>query len=306
MRRFGSIVLCGAALASALACGGGETMRSDQALTVLSGIPPETWSRLAAEKFYFGHQSVGYDVVNGIADLVKLDPRIGLKVVETSDLAAFDAPVFAHSKNGENKKPDVKIAAFESALDGGLGGRVDVAFFKFCYVDITPETDVEKLFAAYRESMGRLRDRFPSTRFIHLTSPVTVVEAGPKAWAKRVLGRPLAGEEANVARSRFNALLRASYEGKEPVFDLAAAESTYPDGRQASFDWKGASYPRLIPAYSYDGRHLNEVGRQWVAAHLLRFLAELPAPAASVPVGATQIDDARRGVSGAGGAGQNG
>jgi hypothetical protein len=115
----------------------------------------------------------------------------------------------------------------------------------------------------------------------------------------------LAGEEANVARSRFNALLRAEYAGKEAVFDLAAAESTYPDGRQASFDWKGASYPRLIAGYSYDGRHLNESGRRWVAAHLLRFLAELPAPAASVPVGSTEVSDGGGGT-GAGRGGQKG
>jgi hypothetical protein len=196
MKLIGWVALLGIGLATA--CGGGETMRTDQALGVLNGIPPETWSRLAAEKLYFGHQSVGYDIVNGVQDLVKLDPRIGLKIVETSDAAAFDAPVFAHSKNGENKKPDVKIEAFERAMDGGLGGRVDVAFFKFCYVDITPETDVETLFTSYRASMGRLRERFPTTRFIHVTSPVTVVEAGPKAWARWQAKRPTSPAAAST------------------------------------------------------------------------------------------------------------
>lgn len=283
-------------LVMAAGCGGSDTVGTDQTLRVLEGVSPQAWSRLSSEKIYFGHQSVGYEVVKGIEDLVRLEPKLGLKVVETSDAAAFDGPMFAHSKNGENKKPDVKIAAFERAIEGGLGGRVDVAFFKFCYVDITPETDVEKLIASYRDAMSRLRDEFPSTRLIHITSPVTVVESGPKAWAKRILGRPLAGEAANVARNRFNVLLRAEYAGKEPVFDLAEVESTYPDGRKATFDWKGAAYPRLIAGYSYDGRHLNESGRRWVAAHLLRFLAELPAPAASPNVDATQIGDRRGGA----------
>jgi hypothetical protein len=155
--------------------------------------------------------------------------------------------------------------------------------------------------------MGRLRDRFPATTFIHITSPVTVVESGPKAWAKRVLGRPLAGEEANVARNRFNQLMKAAYQGKEPVFDLASVEATYPDGSPSSFKWKGSTYPKLIAGYSYDGRHLNPSGRQWVAAHLLRFLAELPAKAGSVNVGATDISDGRGGTpSGARGTGQRG
>lgn len=295
------------ALGLATACGNGGTVGDRQALEILQGIPDATWRRLAAERFYFGHQSVGYDIVNGVDDLVKLDPKIGLRVVETSDAAAFDKPIFAHAKNGVNKQPDVKIEAFERTLDDALGGRVDVAFYKFCYVDITPETDIQKLFGTYRASMGRLRDRFPATTFVHITSPVTVVEAGPKAWAKRVLGRPLAGEEANAVRTRFNHLMKAEYQGKEPVFDLAGVESTYPDGRASSFEWKGTTYPKLIPGYSYDGRHLNASGRRWVAAHLLRFLTELPAKGASVNVGAAEISDGGRGTAaGARGTGQGG
>jgi hypothetical protein len=295
------------ALGLATACGNGGAVSDRQALEVLKGIPENTWTRLASEKFYFGHQSVGYDIVNGVDDLVKLDPKIGLRVVETSDASAFDKPLFAHSKNGVNKQPDVKIEAFERTLDGALGGRVDVAFYKFCYVDVTPETDVEKLFETYRASMGRLRDRFPATTFIHITSPVTVVESGPKAWAKRVLGRPLAGEEANVARTRFNQLMKTAYHGKEPVFDLATIEATHPDGKPSSFEWKGSTYPKLIAGFSYDGRHLNASGRQWVAAHLLRFLAELPAKSESVKVGAAEISDGRGGTpSTARGTGQGG
>jgi hypothetical protein len=295
------------ALGLSSGCGDGGAVRDGQALEVLKGIPESTWTRLASERFYFGHQSVGYDIVNGVDDLVKLDPRIGLRIVETSDATAFDTPLFAHSKNGVNKKPDLKIEAFERAVDGALGNRVDVAFYKFCYVDITPETDVEALFETYRASMGRLRDRFPATTFVHVTSPVTVVESGPKAWAKRVLGRPLAGEAANAARTRFNRLMKSAYEGKEPVFDLAGVESTYPDGTASSFKWEGSTYPKLIAGYSYDGRHLNEPGRRWVAAHLLRFLGELPAKAKSVNVGAAEISDGRGGTPpGARGTGQGG
>jgi len=269
-----------------VACGG-PSMDDRRALKVLDGVPEDAWTRLASEKIYFGHQSVGYDIVNGIEDLARLDPRVRLRVVETKDLGSFDGPVFAHSKNGENKKPLVKIESFEQAMDTGLGDRVDLAFFKFCYVDFAADTDVNAVFADYKAAMARLRERFPRTRWVHLTVPLTVVESGPKALAKRVLRRRLAGVAENEVRSRFNDLLRAEYAGREPLFDLATVESTFADGTTASFDAGGARLPRLIASYSYDGRHLNEQGRRWVAAHLLRYLAELPAAQTSVAVGST-------------------
>ena len=303
MKLTGSVVAL--ALLLSPSCGG-DAVGDKQTLEVIKSVPDATWARLASERFYFGHQSVGYDIVQGIDDLVKLDPKIGLRVVETSDPTAFDQPVFAHGKNGLNKQPDVKIEAFERTMADTLGNRVNVAFYKFCYVDITPDTDVAKLFDSYRQSMGRLRDRFPGTTFVHITSPVTVVESGPKAWAKRVLQRPLAGEEANAVRAKFNDLLKAEYAGKEPVFDLATVESTSPGGKASTYAWRGGTYPKLIKEYSYDGRHLNVSGRRWVAAHLLRFLAELPVRP-SVNVGASEISDGRGpGTTSARGARQGG
>lgn len=264
-------------------------MSSERVRQLLDEIPPDAWARVTARKIYFGHQSVGYDIVNGIQDLSRRDPRLSLEVVETDDPNALGRPCFAHSRNGENKKPAVKIDAFERAVDAALGGRVDVAFFKFCYVDFTPETDVDALFSQYESSMSRLRDRFPQTRFVHLTVPLVAIESGPKAWIKRVLGRELSGERGNEVRSRFNERLLSRYAGKEPVFDLASVESTYPDGSRNSYRIEGKEYPALIARYSYDGRHLNELGRQWVAAHLVKFLAGLPEKQSSTPVGSPDV-----------------
>ncbi|HEX6851246.1 MAG TPA: hypothetical protein VF139_07535 [Candidatus Polarisedimenticolaceae bacterium] len=258
---------------------------------LLAGLSAEAKSSLAAKKVYFGHQSVGYDIVKGIEDLLDRDPTLGIRIIETGDPEALGAACFAHSKSGVNKQPWVKIEAFEKALDSGLGGRADIAFFKFCYVDFTPDTDLAKLFNDYKATMAGLRQRHPGTNLAHVTVPLTTVEAGPKAWAKRILRRPLAGVRENVIRSRFNDMLRAEYVGKEPIFDLASVESTYPDGSRRSFTRDGTSYPALIAGYSHDGRHLNEVGRQWVAAHLLKFLAELPTNAASPPIGSAHVLD---------------
>jgi hypothetical protein len=282
---------------SLVGCGGGVGMAPERSAELLAGLDAAGRANLASRKVYFGHQSVGFDIVNGIQDLLGRDPSLGVRIVESKDPAALGAACFAHSKSGENKKPWVKIDAFAKTLDSGLGGAADVAFFKFCYVDFTPETDLEKLFDDYKSTMAGLQQRHPGTQIVHLTVPLTTVEAGPKAWAKRVLRRPLAGVRENVIRNRFNDMLRAEYRGKQPLFDLADVEATYPDGRRRTFSKDGASYPALIAGYSHDGRHLNETGRQWVAAHLLRFVAELPVAPASPPVDSTHVLDVGGGTA---------
>ena len=69
----------------------------------------------------------------------------------------------------------------------------------------------------------------------------------------------------NIKRNAYNALLRETYQGKEPVFDIAAIEATTQDGQPVSFSLKGQTYYSLNPAYTPDGGHLNEVGRTKVA-----------------------------------------
>ena len=79
--------------------------------------------------------------------------------------------------------------------------------------------------------------------------------------------------DANIKKNEFNDLLTNYYAGKDPVFDIAYFESTYPDGKRSTFSKEGKSYFDLAPEYTYDDGHLNEKGRQWVAKHLLNFLA---------------------------------
>jgi hypothetical protein len=121
--------------------------------------------------------------------------------------------------------------------------------------------------------MARLRQAFPGVRFVHVTSPLTVVQSGPKAWIKRLMGRPLGGVAANVSRERFNALVRKEYAGREPLFDLAQVESRLPDGRTVTFQEGGTTYPALADGYASDGKHLNDLGARWVGLHFLEALA---------------------------------
>jgi hypothetical protein len=238
-------------------------------------VSDDALKALASVRIYFGHQSVGYDIMKGVEEVVRQHPGAGLRIVDTHDPTELAAPVFAHSLNGENKKPLLKISAFAELMDNELNGAVDVAFFKFCYVDIQPDTDVVKLFEAYRDSMASLAARHPATTFVHVTSPVTTIQSGPTAWIKGALGRPDGYAVANVNRARFNDLLISEYGGRAPLFDLAAVEATWENGDRRTFSSDGRSYGALVEAYTDDGKHLNERGGRWVAVRFIEFLAEV-------------------------------
>lgn len=233
---------------------------------------------LASQRIYFGHQSVGFDMIAGVDEVLSELGAHGVRVVELNDAGVMPEPVFAHASIGENEKPLSKIAAFGDVVGNRLGGALDIAFFKFCYVDIKPQTDVEALFRSYRDAMRELQQRFPDLRLVHLTAPLTEIQSGPKAWIKGIIGRPDLHALANVQRARYNELVRAEY-AAQSVFDLAAVESTWENGQRRTFVVDGRTYDALVEDYTHDGRHLNQRGRRWVAQNLLAFLGSLEAEA---------------------------
>lgn len=236
--------------------------------------------KLSRQRIFFGHQSVGGNILDGVQQVASA-PR----VVEVKDPTQPVAPgTIAHAMVGENMKPESKIADFERLMDAGLAGGADVAFFKFCYIDFNGTTDARALFEKYRATMDGLKARHPGTTFVHVTAPLTTVQRGAKAWLKELLGKPVWGISENVQRETFNQLLRKTYGGKEPLFDLAALESTAADGTAETYELNGQTWPALVPAYSDDGSHLNAAGQARVAKAFLAFLSALPSPAVQPPI----------------------
>lgn len=256
-------------------CEGGRMPEKAVSFTSIKNIPESTWKKLSKKRIYFGHQSVGYNILDGLKDVIKENPQIKLSIVETHDPAMFNKPVFAHSTIGKNMEPISKIEAFAELMGQGIGGKADLAFFKFCFVDITAGTDVQNIFARYKNRMGNLRGVYPKTTFIHVTVPLTTVQTGPKVWIKKVIGRPIGGYSDNMKRNEFNDILIKEYAGREPILDLAKIESIYPSGKRESFRNDGITYYALVSEYTQDGGHLNENGQRVVAEQFIIFLSDL-------------------------------
>lgn len=268
-----------------ISCSGnkGGQMSQKHELPAMSTVADSSWAKVSQMRIFFGHQSVGENIVAGLQDIIPQHDAIQLPIVVSREPADYNQPVFGHTKVGENGNTSSKCEDFERVLQAGVGDSVDVAFLKFCYVDIRQNTDIEQMFDQYKQTYDRLKSQFPNMVFVHLTVPLRTVQPyNWKAPIKRLLGKPLWGYDDNIQRHRFNEMIRQTYAGKEPVFDIAFFESIRPDGTQETFEQDGQTYPTLVPAYTYDDGHLNEAGRKVIAEQLLILLANLELPERTV------------------------
>lgn len=240
----------------------------------LRDVDEASWQKLATRKIYFGHQSVGTNVIDGIRDLEQQNPQLRLNIVRNNNPAAVAGPAFVESLIGKNGDPRSKTTAFLAVVDEGMGAQGGIAMYKYCYVDMTRDTDVAKLFEDYETAGASVRAKYPDLTVVHITMPLTTVEGPVKALAKWALHKPTE-RDLEIKRNQFNDLLRQQYSGKEPIFDLAAAESTQLDGHSVFFEHEGVPVYTLAPEFTNDGAHLNELGRRVVAEQLLITLARL-------------------------------
>lgn len=252
-----------------LGCGdgrepGGSTMRFElmDDLDALKGIT-----------VFFGHQSVGRNILDGVEGLLNQHNRTQALPITMLDSGPQRSEAFIlHSRIGKNQDPISKCDDFYQTMHRGLGEKVDMALFKFCYIDVNSRTDIEYLFDYYKNTMLRLKEEFSSVRFIHATVPLRTSPDNLGVALRELLGRKNMSKADNQARNAFNQLLTSSFQ-RDPVFDIAGLQSTYPDGRRDFFRQDNAQYPRLIEAYTDDGGHLNAVGRKWVAGNFITLLA---------------------------------
>jgi len=259
-----------------VACTGGSMEKEKPSLRSIKSVDDSALKRLSGKKIYFGHQSIGSNILDGIDDVMRDNPKVRLKIRETENPEDYKASILGHSAIGKNNDPRSKCDHFVELMENGLGGNVEVAFFKFCCVDIMAESNVTELFSYYKEKMEYIKNKFPEVTFIHVTIPLTIVQSGPKAWIKKMMGLPLGYYDDNVKRNEYNNMLKKTYSGKEPVFDIAEIQSTLPDGRRVDIEKGGNIIYYLAPQYTNDGGHLNDLGRRIVAEQLLITLAELP------------------------------
>ena len=200
------------------------------------------------------------------------DPRVRLNIVRNADPAKVSGPALVETGIRRNLDRASKMDDFVAALDWGMGTERGIAVCKLCYVDVTRSTDIRQLFGLYCRRIGEVRAKHPSVTIVHVTVPLTAKEYLVKALAKRAwAGQPHGSQTSRETNT--TALRLAHYGSTDVVFDLAAAESTRPDGSRAFFTDENEAIYTLAREFTSDGGHLNELGRRVVAHAFLMALA---------------------------------
>jgi hypothetical protein len=254
-------------------CEGNKTAELGPGKQATIQLSEGTMKELGSKRILFGHRSVGSNIISGVQDLKSEDKKINLRVSLLDAAGAIKGPGLHHFSVGKNGDPFSKIDDFAMRIRSGLGSQSDVVLLKLCYADIDAGSDITKIFNHYQKTMESLKNEFPNAMFVHATVPLTTVQTGPKAWVKKIIGKPLYGTEDNSKRNEFNKLLLTTYWGKDSIFDLAKVESSYPDGTRAFITRGGKEIFVMAPEYTTDGGHLNEVGRRKAAAEFIQILS---------------------------------
>jgi len=213
---------------------------------------------IAKRKIYFAHNSVGQNILGGL-DALTTQYKVTINR-ESASSTAFASAVFADSGVDSNGDPLGKIRDFETNRMIEVGSGPRYAFFKMCFVDFDDNSDVAAIARAYTDSAGRLKRDYPTVTFVHFTVPLCT-----------------GTDSANTKRNEFSDRIRAAFQGKEPVFDLALAESTRASGAKVTYSEGGKTYAALADDWADDdGCHLSAAGGKAMATALVKFLAALP------------------------------
>jgi hypothetical protein len=234
-------------------------------------------------RIFFAHHSVGVNLIEGLG---RIDAEVGhgaVKLVNLDKTEPVEGPALMNGTGGQNGEPQTKIDYFAATIRDRHGLKPQLAFMKFCFVDFDPSTDVDRLFDRYRSTMETLKGEHPEIRFAHVTVPLMRRPTELKWRIYRLLGREIWEEAANVKRRLFNEKILRTF-AADPVFDLARAESTRPDGTREAYQYRGAPFFSLYPDYTQDGGHLNAYGQRVAAQEMIRFMAAaLKTPTAPPP-----------------------
>jgi hypothetical protein len=255
-------------------CNEESTMTEKVSLLSLSDIPVSTWEKLSRKNIYFGHQSVGDNIIDGIDEVMEGSDVIKLNIKNINDVQKPDITVFAHSDIGKNGDIDSKLNDFSKNIREGFGSKADLAFLKLCFWDVRRNTNIDEVFNNDKKTVSSLKKEYPNITFIHFTVPLMSHSNGIVAKIKRII-KTDNGDLDNIKRNELNRLIVSEYMGKEPLFDLALIESTLPDGRRMTFSKDGKDYCYLPDEYTNDGGHLNKQARRYVAVQLLIELAQV-------------------------------
>jgi len=229
---------------------------------------------LGQERIFFGHHSVGNNILAGLKQIVSENPEGQLNFLKWTDSLSLSQTYFVEGSIGKNGNPKSKYDEYIRIVEKLNQANLRIALMKLCFVDITQQANVDQIFNEYVSAVELLKQKHPSITFVHITVPLTT-EAGLSRRLYRFLrGGTVDYAADNSTREKYNEKLRKHF-ASEPIFDLAAVESTHPNMNRESGQGPSGPYYGLVKEYASDEGHLNEYGGRIAARELVRILAQV-------------------------------
>lgn len=229
--------------------------------------------KVRTKKILWGHHSIGDNIESGLINLSSVNPlRYSINLVH--DPVSLEKPAVGDWRNGENRDPSGKIFAFETKMrslngNGNQWGEVlDIAYFKFCYIDFNIKKDIPVIFNQYKTTMEKLIQDFPTCKFVFITAPLSTTDN----WRE-------------VDKKILNDSIRTFVETTDGcLFDLADLEAHDSTGTFSWFIYENDTIPDLWNGWTYDSGHLNENGSRYAALGMWNLWASIVKAEIPVPV----------------------
>lgn len=242
---------------------------AEKNVAVIDSLDNVNWEKINNVSLFFGHKSVGSNLVEGLMIVKEKYAQFNLPVYDLGE-EYNGGPGLYQKMIGENRDTDSKMNDF-FAHETNFSTEGSIVGMKFCYIDITRNTDVNALFAEYRNRITAFQRQNPDKRVVHFTAPLTSDATDIKSTIKRWLGKRVRGHADNLQKRRYNELLLKEYDD-DAVFDIARFQSTLSGKVRVSGQIDGNVYYAMSPAYTSDGGHLNDYGKEYIATEFVKFL----------------------------------
>ena len=229
---------------------------------------------IKSKNIFFGHRSVGDNILQGIKEIDSQYPFPKLNILKMENGKQSSGNYFFESYIGGNGDPKSKINDFCLKVNQLEKNNLSIAMMKLCYADIKSNTNINDVFNNYTEAVDSLQNKYPDLLIVHFTVPLTSKRDFLMSIKDFIKGRSDNGMLDNIERNKFNQLLYLKYSVNR-IFDLAKLESTYSDGTSEEFIYQDKVYNSLITDYTDDGGHLNKEGKRLIAEKLILYLSTL-------------------------------
>jgi len=254
-------------------CGSGSSGGSGQPIghdnLNAADIPQSVLDGIRTMDVYFEHASVGHNIMEGLITLAGTNAtryRFEHFALDDTTLdnetdnigSVIPAWFVTYNSFGDNARGnpgfDAKVSGFDRRLrSSDFAAALDVAMFKFCFVDKEGLDDPQSRFDSVRITMEDLETDYPGTTFVWFTMPIETT--------------------ADANRAAFNELVRDYCAAHDQwLLDIADIESHDAAGTHRTDD---DGHELMVEDWSSDGGHLNAAGGERVARAWWVLLAKI-------------------------------